>query len=267
MQENQPYGNHSQLRWDVECLRQNRQMRSDVFPLSVKARSRIYPTRILRYWFVYHFLRIEYQQRAKAISVCEVGIGEGQMLQFMRSVAEIPQCDPVSWSSWIGVDRCVQQNALASLDYTRWLQEDIEASDSWMSGDYDAIVLLHVLEHLQSPEKALSRIVPQMKPGSVLIGGFPSVPNWCVALRQRQIRRQRDFRSNDHLSVFSPNRVQKMAGYLGMTLDFLAGAFFLRASGFFLENYAWWLRFNLAFGALFPSWPGEIYWVMRKPTD
>jgi hypothetical protein len=40
----------------------------------------------------------------------------------------------------------------------------------------------------------------------------------------------------------------------------------MRHKGFFLENFAWWMRLNLLFGGLVPSWPGEIYWMMRKPA-
>ena len=263
MQKEQPYRRFSQLFWDIKCLCQNPALLSGDFPLSAKALRRTYSMRVMRYWFIYHFLRIEYQQRLKPLNVCEVGIGVGQMLQFMRSVAAIPGLNLVQWSSWTGVDCCVKQDTLGGLGYTQFIQEDIERSGSWLSADYDAIILLHVLEHLYSPEAAFAMIVPRMKPGSVLMGGFPSVPNFCAMLREPQIRANPN--SNGHVSAFSPRRVRRIAGEYGLQLDFLAGAFFLRASGFFLEDQAWWLRFNLAFGALVPNWPSEIYWVMRKP--
>ena len=263
MQKQQPYRRFSQLFWDTQCLRQNPALLSGDFPMSIKALRRTYPMRVLRYWFIYHFLRIEYQQRSEPLYVCEVGIDLGQMLHFMRSVAAIRGLDVVQWSSWTGVDCRVNQDALAGVGYTQFIQEDIERSDSWLSGDYDTIILLHVLEHLHSPEAAFARIVPRMKPGSVLMGGFPSVPNWCAMLREPRLRANPN--SNGHVSAFSPTRVRRIAGDYGLHLEFLAGAFFLRASGLFLEDQAWWLRFNVAFGALVPVWPGEIYWVMRKP--
>jgi hypothetical protein len=43
------------------------------------------------------------------------------------------------------------------------------------------------------------------------------------------------------------------------------GAFLMRKRGFSLENHAWWLRLNLAFGALFPGWPGEVYFAWQRP--
>ena len=166
MQKKQPYRKFSQLSWDIKCLRENPALLSKSFPLSAKASRRTYPMRIMRYWFIYHFLRIEHQQRLKPLNVCEAGIGEGQMLQFMHSVAAVPGLDPVQWSSWTGVDYRVNQDALADLGYTRLIQQDIEKSDSWLNGDYDAIVLLHVLEHLYSPEAAFTRMVPRMKPAA-----------------------------------------------------------------------------------------------------
>jgi hypothetical protein len=56
-----------------------------------------------------------------------------------------------------------------------------------------------------------------------------------------------------------------MAEDCGLKLEFAAGAFFLRSKGSRLENSALWARFNLLWGGLFPGWPGEIYWLMRKP--
>jgi SAM-dependent methyltransferase len=251
----------SQLSWDVNCLL-NPVIRSSPFFLSRKAARCVFATRMLRYWFTYHFLRTEFQRLGRAISVCEVGVDTGQMRRFLNLAAEMPGIAAVKCSSWIGVDCHIKKNELAGLGYECFMEQNIEQSDSWLREDYDAIVMLHVLEHLYHPEKTLERIAPRMKPGSVLVGGFPSVPNWCVGLRERQIRPHPN--ANGHLSVFSPVRVRNMAVETGLTLEFLAGAYFLRASGLFLENYEWWLRFNLIFGALFPFWPGEIYWVMRK---
>jgi len=57
-----------------------------------------------------------------------------------------------------------------------------------------------------------------------------------------------------------------MAKESGLRLEFMSGAFFVRSKGSPLENSALWARFNLLWGAIFPGWPGEIYWLMRKPA-
>jgi len=224
----------------------------------------MYPMRLLRYWFIHHFLRIEQERRKGPLSICEIGIDSGQMRKFMQSVAETPGIPAVPCSSWVGVDRVVQHDALASLGYTSCRQSDIEHSEEWVSSDADAFILLHVMEHLYEPERVFGKIASRMKPGSVMMGGSPSVPHWCVRLREPRLRANRV--TGSHRSAFSPKRLKDIARQNGLQLDFLAGAFLVRASGFLLEDRAWWLRFNLLFGALFPSWPGETYWVMRKPS-
>jgi hypothetical protein len=67
--------------------------------------------------------------------------------------------------------------------------------------------------------------------------------------------------------VISAARVDEWASALGLRTEWRSGAFFMRRKGFALENRAWWLKANLAFGAVFPAWPGELYWSWRKPPD
>ena len=57
----------------------------------------------------------------------------------------------------------------------------------------------------------------------------------------------------------------RLARENGLVPEMVQGAFFMRWSGWTMENHAWWLRLNLAWGALFPSLGGEIYLAMRKP--
>ena len=59
--------------------------------------------------------------------------------------------------------------------------------------------------------------------------------------------------------------LRRWADELDLQTELLSGAFFMRKKGFLLENHHWWLRANLAFGAVFPGWPGELYWAWRKP--
>jgi hypothetical protein len=55
-----------------------------------------------------------------------------------------------------------------------------------------------------------------------------------------------------------------MAARSGLSVELLTGAFLVRASGFPLENSAAWTRLNLRYGELFPSWAGELYWMLRR---
>ena len=263
MTSEQAYRGGVQSQWDVDCLQSKRAGRSTPFPLSPRALTRMYPTRALRYWFIHNFLRIEHRRHGRPLSVCEVGIHTGELPRFLRALEEVG-VPLAEWSSWTGVDQRIEPDALAGLGFTTLIEDNIERSDSWLRAGADVVILLHVLEHLYQPEDAVRRIAEAMAPGTALVGGFPSVPSWAAKLREPRIRANPNH--NGHVSVFSPKRLRAMAGTCGLDLDFMTGAFFLRADGSFLEDRRWWLRFNVAFGARVPSWPGELYWVMRKPA-
>jgi 2-polyprenyl-3-methyl-5-hydroxy-6-metoxy-1,4-benzoquinol methylase len=249
--------------WDVEFLKHNPAFQNDHYGIPIETRHIHYPIRMLRYWFMYHFLREE-AARKGALDVCEIGVDVGQMLGFLNAATELGG-DHVALASWDAVDAVIRKDTLARVGYHTFYEVDLE-SPGFALGDkpYDAMILLHVLEHLFEPEALVTKIVPHLKPGGMLIGGFPSTPDCLVTSREKAIRPTA--RKFGHVSVFSPRRVRDMAAANGLIVEFLSGAFFMRKKGFFLENHRWWLRFNLWFGALVPSWPGEIYWVLRKPA-
>jgi 2-polyprenyl-3-methyl-5-hydroxy-6-metoxy-1,4-benzoquinol methylase len=245
---------------DLSCIvNHEARLRADPCLCPPGRRVRRFPIRWLRYWFVHQLLLAEQQRQQRPLTVCEVGISNGEMLRFMNAVGA-----PM-WSRWVGVDCALQHDTLKGLGYAALNEADLQSSVSWCDAGYDALVLLHVLEHLREPEPAVARLAAAMRPGAVLIGGYPSVPDWCVEIRERQIRKTA--LPHGHVSVFSPRRTRAMAAAAGLGVEFLAGAFCVRAGGFVLEDFEWWTRFNLGFGRLVPSWPGEIYWVMRKPRD
>jgi len=130
--------------------------------------------------------------------------------------------------------------------------------------EFDTAILLHVLEHLFEPEEVLKKIAAAIRPGGSLIGGFPVVPGPLAGIRESQVRKTA--KPMGHVSVFSPARVRRMAAQAGLQVEFMSGAFLMRSKGSALENSSAWMRFNIAWGRLFPGWPGEIYWLMRKPA-
>lgn len=250
-----------QLGWDIEFLRNNPTFQDQNYGIPVELKHINYPIRLVRYWFMYHFLR-EDAARKGALDVCEIGVDVGQMLGFMHAAAQHGG-EKVQLSSWDAVDALIRRDILERAGYNNFYEVDLESEEFMLDRQYDAMILLHVLEHLFEPEKLLAKLVPHLNPGGMLIGGFPSTPESLTHSRENKIRATA--RKFGHVSVFSPERVRDMAKAAGLEVEFLSGAFFMRKKGFFLENYRFWLRFNLWFGALFPSWPGETYWILRKP--
>ncbi|MCX7869420.1 MAG: methyltransferase domain-containing protein [Terrimicrobiaceae bacterium] len=246
-----------QMRWDISALACNEAVRSRRFGIPAEAKGVRYPVRLLRYWFGYHLLREEAVRLGRGIEVAEVGVHSGQMFEFYRSM---PGAPPVA--RWTAFDAVVLRDKLRKAGYTEMVEVNVEDPAFSMGGPYDAALALHILEHLHHPEAALGRIAQGLRVGGVVIGGFPVLPDWLRTAREARLRRTAA--PMGHVSVFSPRRVREMARACGMAAEFLAGAYFLRSKGLALENLAWWMRFNLLWGALFPWWPGEIYWRFRK---
>jgi SAM-dependent methyltransferase len=205
-------------------------------------------------------LREEAERRSRPLEVAEIGVHTGQMLEFLRSAPE-----PVALARWTAVDAVMLTEKLRKAGYDDFFEANLEDPLFDLPADYDVAVLLHILEHLFEPEAALERVARRIRPGGALLGGFPGVPGAFARLRENKVRRTAA--PMGHVSVFSPARVRRMATICGLQLEFLTGAFFMRSKGSSLENSLLWARFNLLWGALFPGWPGEIYWLMRKPVE
>lgn len=178
----QTYRSLPQLSWDLECLRQGRLVAARRNGETTPASSRNFPTRLLRYWFARQVVCAESRLHQRPLAVCEVGIKNGQMLRFMQAARadQAPGPDPAICSSWTGVDLQLRPRPLAGLGYARLIEADIVQSNDWQTAEFDAIILLHLLEHLHEPEPVVAAMTRKIKPGSVLIGGFPSVSH-CVS--------------------------------------------------------------------------------------
>lgn len=247
-----------QLHWDISCLANNPTVRSKRFGIPAAAKAVGYPIRLLRYWFGYHLLRAEAERQGRPLDIAETGVHTGQMLEFYRSMP-----NPPDFAKWTAIDAVMLEEKLRKAGYDDFFVANLEDPNFDLPGEYDAVVLLHILEHLFDPEEALRKVARRIRPGGILIGGFPGIPDFLVKSREAKVRAHAA--PMGHVSVFSPARVRRMAKAAGLEAEFVTGAFFMRSKGNPLENSPAWLKFNLWWGATFPSWPGEIYWLMRKP--
>lgn len=245
--------------WDIDFLAENQVVRSKDFGMTKEAKSVRYPIRLLRYWFGYQLLREESERLSGPIDVAEIGVHVGQMLEFVKSAPA-----RIDIGCWTAVDAVMRRERLSRAGYTDFQEANLEHSAFALLREYDTAILLHVLEHLFEPEEVLKKIAAAIRPGGSLIGGFPVVPGPLAGIRERQVRKTA--KPMGHVSVFSPARVRRMAELAGLKVEFLSGAFLMRSKGSALENSATWMRFNIAWGRMFPGWPGEIYWLMRKPA-
>jgi hypothetical protein len=249
---------YRQSGWDISFLADNPTIRSKRFGIPKEVKGARYPIRLLRYWFMGHLLCDEAKRLGRGMDIAEVGVHSGQMLEFYRSMPGAPE--PRRWTAY---DAVVLSAKLAKAGYGEIIEANIENPGFGLGGEYDVAIVLHILEHLIEPEAALERVACGIRPGGAVIGGFPVLPHPLIANRQQQIRKTAA--PMGHVSVFSPRRVRTMAESCGLRAEFMAGAYSLRSKGGPLENSAWWMRWNILWGACFPWWPGEIYWLLRKP--
>ena len=251
---------YSPSRWDIQFLAENKVVRSKEFGMTKEAKSVRYPIRLLRYWFGQQLLREEFERAGRPVDVAEIGVHVGQMLEFVRSAP-----GGFQYNRWTAVDAIIRRERLEQAGYSDFLEANLEDAGFALEHEYDTAVLLHVLEHLFNPEAVLKRVAEAIRPGGSLIGGFPVVPGAFAGIRESQVRKTA--KPMGHVSVFSPARVRRMAAEAGLEVEFMSGAFLMRSKGSPLENSAAWMRLNLLWGRLFPGWPGEIYWLMRKPAS
>ncbi|HUP49338.1 MAG TPA: methyltransferase domain-containing protein [Thermoanaerobaculia bacterium] len=230
-----------------------------------------FPVRYLRYWFVRNALAELQRELGRPLRVLEVGIGKGKMLGFMGgpSAGNGRYALPACIERWDALSAGADQETLERYSYSSFHQVDLNESFDLPAHDYDAIVVLHVLEHLLDPDLVLRRLLDGLAGGGLLVGGSPTMPSILARFEERRLRRKyagrmHDLSAHKHLAVITPRRIRTVADREGISVEFVTGAFFLRASSNPLENHRWWLRANLAWGAFFPALGGEVYFALRK---
>lgn len=255
-QHNRPPQPYSPIRmltadWSLDSLDRQQRLKN----MFTRVRGTRYPIKLLRYWFMCQLLVAEAERLDRPLRVCEIGVDQGQMRLFARDAGFVQvEC-------WDAVD-VKPRPELNAVGYDSIITLNAEDKEFRLERRYDVVIALHLLEHLHEPEAALGRFSGVLAEGGLVIGGYPVTLQAFEKWRESHLRR--NARPFHHVSVFSPARTVAMATINGLSIEFLSGAFLMRRTGWFLENFRWWARFNLFFGATFPSLGGELYWSMRK---
>jgi SAM-dependent methyltransferase len=219
-----------------------------------------YPVRHLRYWFIRSQLERHARRLGRPLAVLEVGMDRGQMLAFMNhGCVRNPIVD-----RWDAIDVAPKAEWVERVGYDSVRALDIDrGTDPRLERRYDAMVFLHVLEHLHEPEATMRAFLRYLPSDGVFLAGGPTMPA-LVANAGYERRLRRRAAPFGHVSVISPERVDAFAESAGVDVTFMSGAFFMRKSGHPIERSRLWLRLNLAFGNLFPSLGSELYFSLEK---
>lgn len=217
-----------------------------------------YSVRLLRYWWAGQALLEESRRQGRALTVVDLGCERGWLKHFTPKGAV---------ERWIGLDWNIQQEVKEQARYDEVHQANFDEPLPVPSAVADAVVSLHVFEHLPRPGSTMSEVSRLLKPGGVFLGGAPTMPHWLARLRESYFR-QRLKRGliavGGHITVLSPKRWINLATDSGLEVEFATGSHLIRLTSSRLENSRWWVRLNQVWGALFPSLGSECYVKARR---
>ncbi len=217
-----------------------------------------YSLRMARYWFAASEVDFELNRLGKPVTIVDVGCERGITKAFC------PERDHVYW---VGLDIKTTRPELELARYNRTLECSFDEKLPVEDGSADIAVCLHVLEHLPRPEFTLAEIIRILKPGGILIGATPVVPDIFTrsqeTLYQRRIRHGRA-KPYPHTNSFSPMRWRKLVKSNNCKCELMCGGHLLRWSDSPLENSAVWIRLNQLWGCYFSALAGEVFVVARK---
>lgn len=220
-----------------------------------------YPIRMLRYWWAAAALAGEARRRGRPLRVVDLGCGKGWLKAFTP-----PDCV----AEWIGMDWEPREAALKAAGYHRIVGANFDQTLPMETGSVDAVVSLHVFEHLPRPGFTMAEVSRILGEDGVFFGGAPTMPGPIASLRERWFRwrfRRGAIRPGGHITSLAPRRWRRLAYEVGLQTELVTGSHAIRATGFPLENHSWWIRLNQLWGACFPSLGSECFLLARRESQ
>ena len=130
-----------------------------------------------------------------AQKIAEVGCGSGYLLSFLE------QWFPQSSLTGFDYDQRLLDEARKRTKRTNLVQGNAEELP-FPNSEFDALVSLHLIEHLYHPELMISEVNRVLKPGGIFILATPNLKGWCARIMGDKWGGFRD----DHVSLKSPDQ-------------------------------------------------------------
>jgi 2-polyprenyl-3-methyl-5-hydroxy-6-metoxy-1,4-benzoquinol methylase len=106
-----------------------------------------------------------------AAAVLDVGCSQGATAPALRARGV---------TRLVGIEPDAEDAAQAARVYDQVLAARLEAVAEDWTGQFDAVLFGDVLEHLEDPSDALSRVRPWLKPAGVVVASVPNAGHWSV---------------------------------------------------------------------------------------
>jgi SAM-dependent methyltransferase len=89
----------------------------------------------------------------------------------------------------------------------------------YSDGQFDAVTLLEVIEHLKTPVELLQECNRVLRPGGVLLIGTANASSWSANAAGSKWDYMSIDRHGGHISFFSPSSLQKVAEQAGFSME------------------------------------------------
>lgn len=244
----------------LSAINHNDEIHRADFPFYEELAKTKYPVRALRYWWMHCVIQDELKRQDKPMTIVDVGCDRGIIKRFIL---------PVENARWIGLDIDTNREGIGLANYDELIRCDFDEGLPLPAESVDIAICSHVLEHLPRPDFTLGEIARILRPGGMLLVGVPIVPKFIASIRERQFAKELKTgkrKIGQHINVYWVNRVRRSCEQAGLQIEFATGTALIRKKGSRLENYAFWIRLNQVWAALFPSLGQELCVQIRKPN-
>jgi SAM-dependent methyltransferase len=247
-------------------LAANAALRAPEFHISDSAKKTAYPIRAFRYWWVAQAISRELAGRQHT-TIVDLGSEAGQMRRFYSSAPSRNVASSPDGQSWIALDLKLNEG-LAGAGYSEIVACDFDAPLPLATGSVDALICIHVMEHLPRPAFTMSEIARVLAPGGLFWGGSPTAPkvvSYFIHRTLQRMKREGTTGPNGHINSLSPGDWKRLVRGADLEIDFVSGSHFMRRSGSSIEDSKNWAKLNLFWGGMFPSLGSEVYLQAHKP--
>ena len=104
-----------------------------------------------------------------AVRVLDIGCGTGTLGERLRQERE---------RAVVGITYSEEEAAQAAGRLSQVICAELNTFDFTSLGEFDCVIMSHILEHLYSPEDVLDRLRCVLGPDSVIVGALPNVVWW-----------------------------------------------------------------------------------------
>jgi 2-polyprenyl-3-methyl-5-hydroxy-6-metoxy-1,4-benzoquinol methylase len=89
----------------------------------------------------------------------------------------------------------------------------------YADGEFDAVTLFEVIEHLKEPQALLQECRRIMRPGGILLVGTGNAAGWTACSMRADWEYFSIAKHGGHISFYSPDSLEKLAGQSGFALE------------------------------------------------